>query len=42
MVPYSNGLVQVQLSEMPVYVRSRDIAAATTHIRAPEGYDTNF
>ena len=42
MVPYSNGLVQVQLSEMPIYVRSRDIAAATTHIRAPEGYDTNF
>jgi hypothetical protein len=41
-VPYSNGLVQVQLSEMPVYVRSRDIAAAATHVRVPEGYDTNF
>ncbi len=41
-VHYSDGLVQVQLSEMPVYVRSRDIAAASTHVRVPEGYDTNF
>jgi hypothetical protein len=40
--PYSNGLVEVQLSEMPIYVRSKDIGAATTHVRAPEGYDTNF
>jgi hypothetical protein len=41
-VPYTNGLVQVQLSEMPIYVRSKDIAAATTHVRVPEGYDTSF
>lgn len=41
-VPYSNGLVQVQLSEMPVYVRSRNIAAVSSNLRVPEGYDTSF
>lgn len=41
-VAYSNGLVEVQLSEMPIYVRSKNIAAATTHVRTPQGYDTSF
>jgi hypothetical protein len=41
-VHYTDGLAQVQLSEMPLYVRSRDIKDATLHVRVPEGYDTNF
>ena len=39
-VPYSNGVVQVTLSEMPIYVMSSDLGALQTQVRAPEGYST--
>jgi hypothetical protein len=39
---YSNGLLKVTLSEMPVYVLSADVAVAKSHARAPEGYSTSF
>ena len=39
---YSNGLLKVTLSEMPVYVLSTDIAVSKAHLRAPHGYKTSF
>jgi hypothetical protein len=39
-VAYSNGLVQVTLSEMPAYVISENIAALKPQLRAPVGYDS--
>jgi hypothetical protein len=41
-VQYSNGLVNVTLSEMPIYVLSSNVGAAGSHVRAPQGYNTNF
>ena len=41
-VNYSNGVVNVTLSEMPIYVRSSNIAAVTSHVRVPQGYKTTF
>jgi hypothetical protein len=39
-VEYSNGLVKVMISEMPIYVLSSNVSAAESHVRAPEGYRT--
>jgi hypothetical protein len=39
-VPYSNGLVQVTLGEMPAYVISANIPALRPKLRAPVGYDS--
>ncbi len=39
---YSNGVVKVTISEMPVYVLSSNVSAAKSHLRAPEGYSTSF
>jgi hypothetical protein len=41
-VDYSNGLLKVTISEMPVYVLSTDAAVLKEHIRAPHGYKTSF
>jgi hypothetical protein len=41
-VEYSNGVVKTTISEMPIYVLSSNVAAAKSHLRAPEGYDTSF
>jgi hypothetical protein len=41
-VDYSNGLLKVTISEMPVYVLSSNVSAAKSHVRAPEGYSTSF
>ena len=41
-VEYSNGVVKVTISEMPVYVLSSNVSAAKSHLRAPEGYSTSF
>ncbi|MGD0504951.1 MAG: hypothetical protein ABSD02_19615 [Steroidobacteraceae bacterium] len=41
-VAYSNGLLKVTLSEMPIYVLSDDAAVTKAHSRAPEGYKTSF
>ncbi len=35
---YSNGILQLTLTEMPVYVLSSNIAAISAEVRAPEGY----
>jgi hypothetical protein len=39
---YSNGLLHVTLTEMPVYVLSANVAASSSHVRAPKGYSTSF
>jgi hypothetical protein len=40
---YSNGLANVTLSEMPIYVLSDDVAVTKAHSRAPAGgYKTSF
>ena len=36
---YSNGRVQLELSEMPTYVLSSNIGVLTPQVRAPQGYD---
>ena len=41
-VDYSNGVVKVTISEMPIYVLSSNVSAAKSHVRAPEGYSTSF
>ena len=41
-VNYTNGVVNVTLSEMPIYVRSSNIAAVSAHAQAPQGYNTGF
>jgi hypothetical protein len=41
-VAYSDGLLKVTLSEMPIYVLSSDAAATKEHLRAPQGYKTSF
>jgi hypothetical protein len=41
-VAYSDGMLKVTLSEMPIYVMSSDISAAKAHVRAPKGYSTTF
>lgn len=41
-VSYSNGLLTVNVSEMPVYVLSSNVTVAKSHVRAPLGYDTSF
>ncbi len=41
-VEYSNGVVKVTISEMPIYVLSSNVSASKSHVRAPEGYRTSF
>jgi hypothetical protein len=41
-VPYTNGAIQVMLTEMPVYVMSSNVSVLQTQTRAPEGYSTQF
>jgi hypothetical protein len=41
-VNYTNGMVTVTLGEMPLYVLSSHVAAASSHVRVPQGYDTSF
>ena len=41
-VQYSNGLLQVTLAEMPIYVMSSNIAVLQSQTRSPEGYSTQF
>jgi hypothetical protein len=41
-VSYSDGILKVTLSEMPIYVLSPNVAASRSHVRAPEGYSTSF
>ena len=36
--PYVDGKVQVNISEMPIYVLSDDLRALTPQLRTPEGY----
>jgi hypothetical protein len=40
--PYTNGVLQVTLSEMPVYVMSSNVSVLESQTRAPEGYSTQF
>ncbi len=37
-VQYTNGVLQLALSEMPIYVLSSNVSALQTQTRAPEGY----
>ena len=37
---YTDGKMQVTLSEMPIYVLSDNIGALKPQLRAPEGYVT--
>jgi hypothetical protein len=39
-VQYTNGLLQVTLSEMPIYVMSSNVSVLKTQTRAPQGYTT--
>jgi hypothetical protein len=39
-VQYSNGELQLTLSEMPTYVLSSNISALQTQLRPPEGYNS--
>jgi hypothetical protein len=39
---YSNGLLVITLTEMPIYVLSANVAASSSHVRAPQGYSTSF
>jgi hypothetical protein len=39
---YSNGVLQVTLSEMPIYVMSSNVSILQGQTRAPEGYSTTF
>jgi len=41
-VEYSNGVAQMTISEMPVYVLSSNVSAAKSLLRAPAGYNTSF
>jgi hypothetical protein len=41
-VQYTNGVLQVTLSEMPIYVLSSNVSVLQTQTRAPEGYSTQF
>jgi hypothetical protein len=41
-VQYTNGTLQLTLSEMPIYVMSSNVSALQTQTRAPEGYSTQF
>jgi hypothetical protein len=41
-VAYSNGLVSLTLSEMPIYMLSSHAAVMQSQTRAPEGYTTHF
>jgi hypothetical protein len=41
-VAYTNGLLKVTISEMPIYVLSSDAAVSKEHLRAPKGYKTSF
>jgi hypothetical protein len=36
--PYSKGALQVELTEMPIYVLSSNVGALKPHLRAPAGY----
>jgi len=37
-VEYTNGVLEVTLSEMPIYVLSSNVSVMQTQTRAPEGY----
>jgi hypothetical protein len=41
-VQYTNGVLQVTISEMPIYVLSSNIGALQPQLRVPEGYSTQF
>jgi hypothetical protein len=41
-VRYTNGVLQLTLSEMPIYVMSSNASALQTQTRPPEGYSTQF
>ena len=39
-VPYTDGKLALTVSEMPIYVISRNIDTLKSRLRAPEGYTT--
>jgi hypothetical protein len=41
-VQYTNGVLAVTLSEMPIYVMTPNVSALQSQTRAPEGYRTQF
>ncbi len=41
-VQYTNGVLALTLSEMPVYVMSSNVPVLQSQTRAPEGYSTHF
>jgi hypothetical protein len=41
-VQYTNGMLQLTLSEMPIYVMSSNVSVLQGQTRAPEGYSTQF
>jgi hypothetical protein len=41
-VQYTNGILQLTLSEMPIYVMSSNVSVLQQQTRAPEGYSTQF
>lgn len=41
-VSYTNGVLEVNLSEMPIYVLSSNASVLQGKTRAPEGYSTQF
>lgn len=41
-MPYTNGLLQISLSEMPQYVLTTNRAVLQPNLRAPDGYRTSF
>jgi hypothetical protein len=41
-VQYTNGAIQVTLSEMPIYVMSSNVSVLQAQARAPQGYSTQF
>jgi hypothetical protein len=41
-VQYTNGILALTLSEMPLYVMSTNVSVLQAQTRAPEGYSTQF
>ena len=41
-VQYTNGAIQVTLSEMPIYVMSSNVSVLQAQARAPQGYSTQL
>jgi hypothetical protein len=41
-MPYTNGLLQITLSEMPQYVLATNMSVLHPNLRVPHGYRTSF